>query len=130
MDKKVWQRAVADLNPPGVPNSFRRAHRQQNIASILLKRELGAGARRSVHMLGEDRSENFWAERESAAKVCGDAVMRWLRRMKDADLSSVFAIGYEHSTKVGISSCPLRPSRRFRLPLALTGTCRSCRRIL
>lgn len=68
MDKKVWQRAVADLNPPGVPNSFRRAHRQQNVASTLLRRETG-GARRAAQLLGEDRAENFWAERESAAKV-------------------------------------------------------------
>ncbi|TYZ59124.1 hypothetical protein PybrP1_000049 [[Pythium] brassicae (nom. inval.)] len=68
MDKKVWQRAVADLNPPGVPNSFRRAHRQQNVAATLLRRETGGGARRAAQLLGEDRAENFWAERESAAK--------------------------------------------------------------
>lgn len=69
MDKKVWQRAVAELNPPGVPNSFRRAHRQQNVAATLLRRETGGGARRAAQLLGDDRPENFWAERESAAKV-------------------------------------------------------------
>lgn len=77
MDKKVWQRAVADLNPPGVPNSFRRAHRQQNIATTLFRRELGGAARRTAQMLGEDRGENFWAERESSAKVRGEMRTRF-----------------------------------------------------
>ncbi|CAH0491312.1 unnamed protein product [Peronospora farinosa] len=69
MDLKVWQRAAADMNPPGVPNSFRHAKNQQNIASILLRREFG-GARRQkpVRSVGEDREEHFWAESESAFK--------------------------------------------------------------
>ncbi|CAI5723987.1 unnamed protein product [Hyaloperonospora brassicae] len=69
MDSKVSQRAAADLNPPGVPNSFRRAKNQQNIACVLLRREFG-GARRqkTVRAVGEDREENFWAEGESAFK--------------------------------------------------------------
>ncbi|RLN73595.1 hypothetical protein BBJ28_00023084 [Nothophytophthora sp. Chile5] len=71
MDKqKVWQRAVADLNPPGVPNSFRHARDQQNIASMLLKREFGGSRRqKTVRPIGEDKEENFWAESESAAKT-------------------------------------------------------------
>lgn len=64
----MWQRAVADLDPPGVPNSFRRAHDQQNIARVLMQREAG-GARRPTRLYGETQRENFWAEGESAAKV-------------------------------------------------------------
>jgi hypothetical protein len=70
MDSKVWQRAAADLNPPGVPNSFRHAKSQQNIASVLLRREFGGSRRqKTVRALGDDRAENFWAESESASKV-------------------------------------------------------------
>ncbi|KAG2765149.1 hypothetical protein PC129_g6005 [Phytophthora cactorum] len=69
MDSKVWQRAAADLNPPGVPNSFRHAKTQQNIASVLLRREFGGSRRqKTVRAIGEDKEENFWAESESAAK--------------------------------------------------------------
>ncbi|KAL4159975.1 hypothetical protein PRNP1_000547 [Phytophthora ramorum] len=69
MDSKVWQRAAADLNPPGVPNSFRHAKNQQNIANVLLRREFGGSRRQqTVRAVGEDREENFWAESESAAK--------------------------------------------------------------
>ncbi|KAF1790863.1 WD40-repeat-containing domain [Phytophthora cactorum] len=70
MDSKVWQRAAADLNPPGVPNSFRHAKNQQNIASVLLRREFGGSRRqKTVRAIGEDKEENFWAESESAAKT-------------------------------------------------------------
>ncbi|KAI9922685.1 hypothetical protein PsorP6_002563 [Peronosclerospora sorghi] len=66
---KVWQRAAADLNPPGVPNSFRHAKNQQNIATVLLRREFGGSRRqKTVRAVGEDREENFWAESESAFK--------------------------------------------------------------
>ncbi|KAF4324237.1 hypothetical protein BBO99_00000911 [Phytophthora kernoviae] len=69
MDSKVWQRAVADLNPPGVPNSFRHAKNQQNIASVLLRREFGGSRRqKTVRAIGDDRIESFWAESESASK--------------------------------------------------------------
>jgi hypothetical protein len=71
MDSKVWQRAVADLNPPGVPSSFRHAKSQQNIASVLLRRERGGGRQhKAARALGNDKEENFWAESESASKVC------------------------------------------------------------
>lgn len=73
MTRKMWQRAVADLDPPGVPNSFRRAHEQQNIARVLMQREAG-GARRPTRLYGETQRENFWAEGESAAKVRTRAV--------------------------------------------------------
>ncbi|KAG7398512.1 hypothetical protein PHYBOEH_010969 [Phytophthora boehmeriae] len=69
MDSKVWQRAVADLNPPGVPNSFRHAKNQQNIASVLLRREFGGSRRQqTVRAIGDDRAESFWAESQSASK--------------------------------------------------------------
>lgn len=68
----MWQRAVADLNPAGVPNSFRHAKSQQNIASVLLRREFGGGRQqKSARVLGNDKEENFWAESESASKVRG-----------------------------------------------------------
>ncbi|TDH70828.1 hypothetical protein CCR75_001213 [Bremia lactucae] len=69
MDSKVWQRAAADLNPPGVPNSFRHAKIQHNVASMLLRREFGGSRRhQTVRAIGDDREENFWAESESASK--------------------------------------------------------------
>lgn len=70
MDSKVWQRAAADLNPPGVPTSFQHVKSPQNIASVLLRREFGGGRRlKTARALGNDREENFWAESESASKV-------------------------------------------------------------
>lgn len=64
----IRDRALRELNPPGVPSSFRRRipPREENIASILKKRERG-GAR--IRKYGTDRPEHFWAEAESTAKV-------------------------------------------------------------
>ncbi|RLN66789.1 hypothetical protein BBJ29_000031 [Phytophthora kernoviae] len=82
MDSKVWQRAVADLNPPGVPNSFRHAKNQQNIASVLLRREFGGSRRqKTVRAIGDDRIESFWAESESASKAFKFGMFAFICRM-------------------------------------------------
>lgn len=122
MDSKVSQRAAADLNPPGVPNSFRRAKNQQNIACVLLRREFG-GARRqkTVRAVGEDREENFWAEGESAFKVppvCRCSAIEtarstiWRREATDESNGLFLAL-----------SCPLQhQSRYFELPQTTKST--------
>lgn len=131
MESKVWQRAAADLNPPGVPNSFRHAKKQQNIASVLLRREFG-GARRqkTVRAVGEVREENFWAESESASKVRTFAVEGETNGTcsQDEDLRLKFyfilCVGDDgHSMRVGTLSCHRRPSPRSPLLSVRTGVC-------
>jgi hypothetical protein len=69
LEEKICRRALADLNPPGVPNSFRRRTppRVNNIAHILKRRERGAASRIRAH--GDERAEQYWAEAESAGKA-------------------------------------------------------------
>lgn len=119
----MWQRAAADLDPPGVPNSFRHAKNQQNIAGVLLRREFG-GARRQkpARALGEDKEENFWAESESASKV---------RALRSGAVSG--RVGAEQrvcvrmclcatdSTRAATLSCRRPPSRLSRSPSVPTG---------
>ncbi|DBA02410.1 TPA: hypothetical protein N0F65_007229 [Lagenidium giganteum] len=66
-EKKVWQRAVAEINAPGVPSSFRRLKQRQNIARILRNREIHGGRPRMMSP-GDTSEEQHWAEHESVTK--------------------------------------------------------------
>ena len=69
VDREVSLRALEDLNPPGVPDSFRRMDEpDRNIASIIRDRETGG---RSVRLRfhGHDAREGRWAELQSTQKV-------------------------------------------------------------
>ncbi|KAJ0400237.1 hypothetical protein P43SY_006201 [Pythium insidiosum] len=68
MEEQICKRALVELAPPGVPDSFRRRSpsRPRNILSILRKRERGDHTR--LQAASNDRPEQIWAESESAGK--------------------------------------------------------------
>jgi hypothetical protein len=70
MEKEIWHRALADINPPGVPFSFLNPEGNKNIANILRNREVGGGRRRKkcIQRYADESSEQFWAEAQNALK--------------------------------------------------------------